>query len=146
MPRGLVVPRRMQTLTFLGVFLLGGGFMMWLAIFGDAEDGVFRLFLLVIALFFFAVGGWGLLIGSFRLDGERVHAGWPWSRWIHRDEVERIDFAGTPATGGLVVLELVDGSSVKLAVVNPSYILTRSEVQRIDRSIRRLHRSLGFDY
>ena len=143
---GLVVPRRMQTLTFLGIFLFGGVFMMWLAIFGEAEDGFLRLFLLMVALVCFAVGAWGLLIGSFRLDGERVHAGWPWSRWIHRDEVERIDFAGTPATGGLVVLELVDGSSVKLAVVNPSYILTRSEVQRIERSIRRLHRSLGFDY
>ena len=142
----LVVPRRMQTSMFVAIFLFGGAFVAWLALFGEIEDGVpLRLFLLAVATLFLLLAAWGLLVGSFRLDGERVHPGWPWSRWIHRDEVERIDFAGTPATGGLVVLELVDGSAVKLVVVNPSYILTRAEVQRIDRSIKRLHRALGFD-
>lgn len=143
---GLVVPRRLQTAAFVLIFVGFGVFVGWLAVFGETDDGLpLRLFLVVMALLCFAIGTWGLLVGSFRLDGERVHAGWPWSRWIHRDEVERIDFSGTPATGGLVVLELVDGSTVKLVVVNPSYILTRAEVQRIDASIGRLRRSLGFD-
>ena len=142
----LVVPRRMQTSLFVAIFLFGGSFVAWLALFGETEDGLpLRLFLLGVALVCFLAAAWGLLVGSFRLDDERVHPGWPWSRWIHRDEVDRIDFAGTPATGGLVVLELVDGSVVKLVVVNPSYILTKAEVARIDRSIKRLHQALGHD-
>ncbi len=111
------------------------------------EDGlVFRIvFGLGNRLLLLAIAGFMFGMGSFWLADGRVHAGWPWSRWIHRDEIQSIEFDGSARTGGLVLLELVDSSVVKLVVVNPMFLISRNEVDRIEKAIDRLYAGLGFD-
>ena len=142
----LVIPRRFQTWMFTGFFWGAAVFFIVLAVAGvmEIEPVEWLLFVGALVAPLVAIGGWFLIMGSFRLDGGRVHAGWPWSRWVDSDEVKRIDYDGTAATGGLVTLELVDGSAVKLVVVNPTFILSSAEVERIEHSLSRLRRSLGF--
>ena len=129
------------------MFIAIAVFAAALAIFGQTEDGlVFRIgFGVGVTGLLLAMAGFTLGMGSFWLADGRVHAGWPWSRWIHRDEIERIEFDGSSRTGGLVLLELVDGAVVKLVVVNPMFLISRNEVARIEKAIDRLHTALGFD-
>lgn len=143
----LVVPRRLQTALFSGLFAAGAPFMAALAIFGQTDDGLaFRIgFGVVMTSACLAIALWFFAMGSFWLTADRVRGGWPRSQWIHRDEIERIDFDGSPRTGGLVLLELVDASVVKLVVVNPMFLISRNEVARIEKAIDRLHAALGFD-
>ena len=142
-----MVPRRPQTWLLSGFFAASAVFMAALAVFGMTEDGLaFRIaFGIVVTGLLVAIAGFMFGMGSFWLADGRVHAGWPWSRWIGRDEIERIEFDGSPRTGGLVLLELVDSSVVKLVVVNPMFLISRNEVARIEKAIDRLYAGLGFD-